>query len=199
MPVRQVRSSTQSQLQLHRNPPTLGIIPNLVEGQARPSTKLNEERLAMILEVKVFLTMFTGQSTVLMMLMLLNMLPNDVFSSSRLTSFCIAGAIIGSFISLAVYPPRSKDFIVTVRRIALKFGCSAICGFTLTPALLHLLAIKFPNYVPVSDSGDLQANFVIAVSALVSIFGVRIIHKQSARIERLFDRFDSSDKDDSDA
>ena len=96
-----------------------------------------------------------------------------VFDDVRMICICVIGATIGAFLAIAVFPPQGSSESNTTRRLALKFGSSMLAGIVFTPGVMHFWEL------------DLNADYLMAVSAIVAIFSVSILHLIAPRIERI--------------
>ena len=99
--------------------------------------------------------------------------PHRVFDDVRMICICVIGATIGAFLAIAVFPQQGGTDSSTSRRLSLKFGSSMLAGIVFTPGVMHWWKL------------DLNADYLMAVSAIVAIFSVSILHLIAPRIEKI--------------
>lgn len=97
----------------------------------------------------------------------------EVFDDVRTTAICVIGAIIGAFLTVAVFPPTNDTDTNTIRRLALKFGSSMLSGIAFTPGLMQ--------YIGLEKTTDL----LMATAAIISVFAVTILHLLAPRVESI--------------
>lgn len=101
---------------------------------------------------------------------------NEVFDDFRRASICVIGALIGAFLTVAVFPPGGKTEQLRLRALSTKFGASMLAGVAFTPAGMTWFGLpKTPDYL-------------IAASAFVAVFSVSGLHIIAPRVERVLDR-----------
>lgn len=90
---------------------------------------------------------------------------SDLFDDTKLTGLCVLGAMMGAFLSIALFPPKDDDSDKgKIQKLALKFGSSLFTGVAFTP-----LVIKYYEL-------QLSADWVVGVSTGVAAIGVMAIH-----------------------
>lgn len=98
-----------------------------------------------------------------------------VLHDAQRVGYCILGAVVGALMSIAIFPPDNTNETMLVRRLALKFGCSSLGGFVVTPAFIEWM--KWP------DSGE----SLMAISFFVAVFLVAGLHFVAPRLEKFVD------------
>lgn len=103
--------------------------------------------------------------------------PDEVFDDFRGASICVIGALIGAFLTVAVFPPAGKTDAARSRALAAKFGASMLAGVAFTPAGMSWLGLAK------------SADNLMAASAFVAVFATTGLHIVAPRVERFLDRF----------
>lgn len=103
--------------------------------------------------------------------------PDDVFDDFRGASICVVGALIGAFLTVAVFPTRGRTEQDRTRNLAAKFGASMLAGVAFTPAGMTWFGL--PK----------SADNLMAASAFVAIFATSALHLAAPRVESILDRF----------
>lgn len=95
-----------------------------------------------------------------------------VLSDYRLLSFCIAGAVFGSFVDIAVSPPKQTGTGSILRTMAVRFLASAFTAVCITPfAIRHAISKDWVFHEAAPEAVLLSAFFF----ALVGVATIRLV------------------------
>lgn len=89
-----------------------------------------------------------------------------IWDKTQFRAFCIAGALGGAFLSIALFPPRGTDSHQS-RNQALRFGSSAISGLLFTPVVIRWQGWPVDVDVVLAVSGGVALVSVSVISAVV--------------------------------
>lgn len=81
-----------------------------------------------------------------------------------LSVFCVIGASVGSFMTIAILPPVGDSEDNKIRRLSLKFSMSIIASVVFAPPIM--MATGAPR----------KADYLMAISALVAVATTSAIH-----------------------
>ncbi len=93
-----------------------------------------------------------------------------------LRAWCIIGAMLGGFLSIALFPLDDTNMPVMVRRLMVKWIASTVIGYLVTPIFVRHFGVS-----PVSDN-------LLAISATFGFFGITVLHIVSPRVVKWFKR-----------
>ena len=81
--------------------------------------------------------------------------PNvDVFDDVRRISICVVGAMIGAMLTVAIVPQNTENEKSLTRRLAMKFGASALGGVAFAPAIMQWIGLpKSADYLMGCSAG----------------------------------------------
>lgn len=106
---------------------------------------------------------FVGAETSVMSMLLLAQ-GQGIYGDPVTAAYCIAGSILGAFLSLALLPEAARgDSRHVVRNLSIKFGSAASCGFIGAPLIVEYFKINAVNYI-------------IGVSGILSLVGISVLH-----------------------
>lgn len=88
----------------------------------------------------------------------------ELWDEQRLIAFCVIGAVMGAFLSIALYPAQYLSGLKAGRVILMKFASSSICGIVGAPIL-----IRWRNW-------PLDPTTILAVSVAAAFVGVSTLH-----------------------
>lgn len=88
-----------------------------------------------------------------------------------LRAWCIIGAILGGWLSIAVFPIAELDTTKVVRRLAIKWSASTIIGYIVTP-----IFVRHYSIAPISDN-------LLFISCAFGFSGVSLLHIVFPRVQ----------------
>lgn len=107
--------------------------------------------------------------------------PSDeahLFDDTRLIGLCVMGAMLGAFLSIALFPPKDDaSDKIKLQGLALKFGASLATGIGLTPLVIKYFQLP------------LGSDWVVGMSTAVAAFGVLTIHIGLPFIQKAIEKF----------
>lgn len=87
-----------------------------------------------------------------------------IYDNPRTAAYCVAGAVMGAFLSLTVFPGKAETNAGVIRQLAAKFGSSMAVAIAFGPSAMDYFGVT-------------RLNSMLAISAGLSLCGVSALHQ----------------------
>jgi hypothetical protein len=114
--------------------------------------------------VVIIMFSFAGMEAAIAGMLLLAQAPNGVFDTGPTAAYCIAGSVLGAFVSLTFLPEAGKaEARHVVRNLSVKFCAAAAVGLIWAPPIVRYYGI-------------VDRDYIIGLSGILSLTGISILH-----------------------